>query len=54
MTLTPKITIVILYFCLISGCGQTGALYLPDKPDTEKSRITTTQNSDQAAEIRQE
>jgi predicted small lipoprotein YifL len=41
--------IIYIYFCLslISACGQTGALYLPDKSDASKTDVTTTQNLDQ-------
>ena len=37
MTSISKIIFVFFCLCLISGCGQTGPLYLPDKSDTEKT-----------------
>ena len=41
--------IIFIFFCLtlISACGQTGPLYLPDKSDGSKTDVTTTQNSGQ-------
>ena len=41
MTSISKIIFVFFCLCLISGCGQTGPLYLPDKSDTEKTDVST-------------
>jgi len=54
MTSIPKITVLLLCLCLISSCGQTGALYLPNESDAVAANVTNANNSDLKAEIRQE
>lgn len=46
MTSTPKLPFLILCLCLVSSCGQTGALYMPEKSDADAKPVSTTRNAD--------
>ena len=53
MTSISKIIFVFFCLCLISGCGQTGPLYLPDKSETEKTDAPKKKNLNQDSATQQ-
>ncbi len=51
MSLTPRTLVIILHILALTGCGQTGPLYLPDSSNSGDAEVKdqVKPNQDQAS-----